>query len=174
MKEIIKVSATLAAICAAVTLAVAGANLLTADKIAQSEQKAITDSLSEVLPCDSYDSVSDNCYKAADKGYIFITAANGYGGEVSVMTAIAPDGKIIAVKVLSCSDETPGLGQNSQKAAFTDQYKGQSGTLEVVKSGAADGQINAITSATITSRAVTAAVNEALAQFDSIAKEAVK
>ena len=104
-------------------------------------------------------------------GYIFTTAANGYGGEVKVMTGIAPDGTIIAIEVVSAGDETPGLGQNATKSSFWDLFKGKNGKLSASKSASADNEIQAMTGATITSRAVVSAVNEATDLFNQI-KEA--
>ena len=59
-----------------------------------------------------------------------------------------------------------GLGMNAKKDDFRQQYVGKSGELAVNKDG---GEIVAITSATVTSRAVTKAVNEALALYESVA-----
>jgi electron transport complex protein RnfG len=58
------------------------------------------------------------------------------------------------------SGETSGLGDNAKKADFRDQFKGLSGEVKVTKDG---GVIDAITGATITSRAVSAGVTSALA-----------
>ena len=91
------------------------------------------------------------------------------------MTAILPDGSVNAVEILDVSNETPGLGQNATQEKFYGQFSGMSGTLSVVKSGADNsaGEINAVTGATITSRAVTKAVNEALDLSKEIKTEAV-
>ena len=96
---------------------------------------------------------------------IFVSQANGYGGVVSVMTAIDMNGNIISVEILAASDETPGLGQNVTKESFYSQYAGLKDNVTVVKGGAANkenNEINAVTGATISSKAVTTAVNQAL------------
>ena len=90
------------------------------------------------------------------------------------MTAILPDKSIKAVEILDVSSETPGLGQNAAKESFYGQFSGISGgsDITVVKSGGGDMlQINAITGATITSRAVTKAVNEARKYSEKILPE---
>ena len=97
-------------------------------------------------------------------GYVFTTAAKGYGGDVEIMTGVDAEGKITGISILSI-EETPGLGMNAKKDSFKDQYKGKSGELAVNKDG---GEIVAITSATITSRAVTSAVNQALALYAAV------
>ena len=100
-------------------------------------------------------------------GYIFVTSARGYGGDISVMTAIGVDGKIIEISILDATNETPGLGQNVTKESFYSQYKEKSGDVTVVKNGAdsSANQINAWTGATISSKAVNTAVKTAMANF---------
>ncbi len=100
-------------------------------------------------------------------GYVVKAAAKGYGGNVTIALGISGDGKIMGIQILDASNETPGLGQNSTKEEWNQQYVGATAdkTLNVVKdgSGSADnGTINAISGATITSKAVTRAVNASL------------
>ena len=105
-------------------------------------------------------------------GYVITTEAKGYGGTIEVMTGITADGSVSGVVLLS-QNETPGLGANATKESFTEQYQQavpESG-FEVIKSGAAaDGQIQAMTGATITSRAVTDAVNLAVEKYQTLEK----
>ena len=85
------------------------------------------------------------------------------------MTGIAPDGSIIGVDVFYNDDETPGLGKNTSNEDFRSQYKGLTAdeTISVSKDSS-DGQtVDAVTSATISSRAVTKAVNEACDIFNN-------
>ena len=101
------------------------------------------------------------------EGYVIKAAAKGYGGNVTIALGISAEGKILGIQILDASNETPGLGQNSTKEDWNGQYIGASmdKTLNVVKdgSGSADnGTINAISGATITSKAVTRAVNASL------------
>ncbi len=76
-----------------------------------------------------------------------------------MVVGIAADGAVSGVSIISMS-ETSGLGANAAKEGFRSQFAGKSGTLAVNKDG---GEIDAITGATITSRAVTRGVNAALA-----------
>lgn len=164
-------------ICVVVTAALAGTNALTADKIAALEAQNQAEAMARVLPADEYvqktgslDGTETSYYIARQGGQaigaVYITAAKGYGGDVSVMTAIKADGAIAAVEILAAADETPGLGQNAMKPDFAAQFAGKSGQVDVVKNGAAENQVNALTGATITSRAVADAVNQALALFE--------
>ena len=87
------------------------------------------------------------------------TCKDGYGGDITLMVGFKKDKKtVISYKVLAAS-ETPGLGMKLKTPEFADQFKGKDGTaLKVKKDG---GAIEAITSATITSRAVCKAIADA-------------
>lgn len=176
-KEIAKPALILFLICLIITACLAGTNLLTKKVIAKEEEKSTQQSRLLVLPtADTFEKSdrSDICYvgKKSDSvvGYVFTTTAASYGGTIEVMTGIDSDGKISGVTILSISD-TPGLGMNAKKESFLGQYrKGiPENGFEVVKGGnASDGQINAITGATITSKAVTSAVNDAVTEYNKI------
>ena len=85
--------------------------------------------------------------------------AGGYGGDIVLMVGFQADKKtLVTYKVLAAS-ETPGLGMKLSTPEFAGQFAGKDGTaLSVRKDG---GDIEAITSATITSRAVCRAVADA-------------
>ena len=55
-------------------------------------------------------------------GYVFTSSSKGYGGEVSVMTAIDSEGTVLKSVVLKMDDETPGLGQNAGKEDFLEHF----------------------------------------------------
>ena len=129
-----------------------------------------------VLPqADTFESQEDGAYYTGLAGgelagYVFETGASGYGGTVSVMTGIDVEGNITGVVILS-HDETPGLGANATKSSFLDQYlqPAPEGGLSVVKyQTPSDGQIEAMTGATVTSTAVTNAVNQAIEQYYAV------
>ncbi len=86
----------------------------------------------------------------------------GFGGEIKLMVGFLPDGTIYDICVLNHT-ETPGLGDKMdiKKSNFSVQFKGKNPTntkLAVKKDG---GEIDAITAATISSRAYCDAVNRA-------------
>lgn len=96
-------------------------------------------------------------------GYVISsTSKDGFGGEVKITVGIDGENKITGIAFLSLS-ETPGLGMNAQNPEFAGQYAGKEAQpLTVVKGGGAgDAEINAMSGATITSSAVTNAVNAA-------------
>ncbi len=94
-------------------------------------------------------------------GFAVMVSSGGYGGDVSLAVGIDNELKVTGVDVISHS-ETPGLGAKCVKDEFKGQFEGKSADIQVVKSGAKDNQIDAITSATITSKAVTNGVNTAI------------
>lgn len=98
-----------------------------------------------------------------DAGYVVTCSGKGYGGAVEMALGIDAEGTIKGIEVTNCNNETPGLGQNA-KSEWNQQYKGamSSQDLAVVKDGTGSvekGTINAISGATITSSAVTRAVD---------------
>ncbi len=99
--------------------------------------------------------------------YVVGVAPKGYGGAIEMLVALDTDAVVTGVKIISFS-ETPGLGANAKKAEFTDKYKGKSGEISVVKGTPGDNEIDAITSATITTKAVTSGVNTAIAFAESL------
>ena len=94
-------------------------------------------------------------------GYVVVNSAKGYGGDISVMTGVDADGKVTGVNILSHA-ETAGLGAKAAEQSFRDRFLGLVQGITVSKDKAGDNSIDAITGATITSRAVVNAVNEAI------------
>lgn len=97
-------------------------------------------------------------------GYVVTSTSNdGYGGAITVSVGIKADGTVNGIEFLTIG-ETAGLGMNAQKPEWKGQYAGRNvEQFSVTKSGAAaDNEINAISGATITSNAVTGAVNAAI------------
>ena len=87
----------------------------------------------------------------------------GYGGAIQLMVGLNPDRTVVTYQVLAAG-ETPGLGSNLTTPAFIARFKDQpAANVKVTKDG---GQIEALTSATITSRAVCDAVANAAQRID--------
>ena len=158
-------------------------NHVTADRIAEQEALAVQNSLEEVVKAvdgvevgsfgdeTAFDE-SISYYEAYDGGgkviaFVLVSSAKGYGGDVKVMTAYDLKGTIIGFTVVDCSNETPGLGQNS-KTHFVGLLEGKSGELTVDKYSNEGQNVQAITAATITSRAVVNAVNASTAAVGTL------
>ena len=106
----------------------------------------------------------------AVSAYAVKTVSGGFGGPVTLMVGVLPDGTVYNTSVLSHS-ETPGLGAKctEEGSHFREQWKGFSGTFAVRKDG---GDIDAITASTITSRAYTKAVAQAVALVRTLSADA--
>ncbi len=97
-------------------------------------------------------------------GYVVSsTSKDGFGGEVKLSVGINGEGVVTGIAFLSIA-ETPGLGMNATGDGFKGQFAGKNAeTLSVTKTGApAENEIQAMSGATITSSAVTNAVNAAI------------
>lgn len=98
-------------------------------------------------------------------GYVVSTVCSeGYGGDVAVIVGVNEDLTVNRVKITQAS-ETPGLGAKASNEDFLGQYSKQKFKIEVDKNGSAanaESKISAISGATVTSKAVTKAVNAAL------------
>ncbi|MDD5593972.1 MAG: FMN-binding protein [Candidatus Margulisbacteria bacterium] len=86
----------------------------------------------------------------------------GYSGDIEMLVGVGPSGEVTGVKIVS-QHETPGLGANIVKPAFLSQFTGKTAKdpIEPKK------DIDAITGATISSRAVCVGVKNALEKFQS-------
>ena len=94
--------------------------------------------------------------------YVVPAESKGYGGSIKMLVSVTPQGKIINFDILD-SKETPGLGDNANKDPFKSQFKGkESKDLEVVKDKTKANNIQAMTGATISSKAVTKGIKEAV------------
>ena len=97
-------------------------------------------------------------------GYVVtVTSKEGYGGDIQFSVGFDMEGKVTGISVLSIA-ETAGLGMKAKDKAFLDKFVGKSGGNFVVDKDNTSGlpnEIDAISSATITTRAFTKGVNAA-------------
>lgn len=100
------------------------------------------------------------------EGYILSVEGRGYGGTIKMTAAADTRGRLLGFEILS-HNETPGLGDRAAESSFRDQFAGRgAGELEVTKTGE-EGKIDAISGATITSKAVASALDKALAALSA-------
>lgn len=113
-----------------------------------------------------------NCFEAVSGdsvlGYVSTVSVKGYGGTIEVTVGMDLDGVIKGISVGGPDfGETPGLGAKTKEAAFTSQFKGLALPIELKKNG---GEVDAVTAATISSKAVTDAVRTALTYMQAISE----
>ena len=120
--------------------------------------------MQEVLPAENYELLEASAeginavYRADDLGYVVDVTVNGFGGAINMMVGVDAEGRVAGVSIVSHS-ETASLGANCTREDFRSQFSGAEGTLAVTKDG---GSVEALTGATVTSRAVTNGVNLAV------------
>lgn len=187
IKEVLKTAGILTAICVVVTLLLAGTYIITKEPIEQTAAKEKAQAQSAVLPADEYiDIEGENASVAISNGRVIgcviTTQAKGYGGDIKVMTGILMTGDITGVQILSMS-ETPGVGTKTNNDNFLSQFLTVSlsdvspSDIPTEPWGAIDNfeldgtRVDAITGATISSRAVTSAINDALRIYSRLAAE---
>jgi len=153
---------------------VGAVNMITAAPIEEAKAAAVTEALRNVMP--SFDEVTSEVETVDDldvtvytattggevTGYAVETLTNkGFGGAIRMMVGFLPSGEIYNVNILEHA-ETPGLGSKmcDEGNPLIKSIKGKTvdGALKVVKDG---GTVDALTAATISSRAYVDAVNRA-------------
>lgn len=181
IKEVLVPTISLFLICAIVTLLLAVTNSVTKPKIEQLQLETENKTKAAVLSVAkefsdaktvSLDGVDYTYYEGYDEnkelaGYVFTTSAKGYGGDIVTMVGVSADGVISGMDFLTIS-ETAGLGMNADSDDFKLQFVGKSGEIGLNKNNPAENEIQALTGATITSKAVTNAVNIALELFEEV------
>lgn len=164
---------SLVIVCLVAALGLARVYLVTLPVIEQQKRDATEAALGEVLPGAASFSEQEpgRLWYGLDAGgnrvgIVFKTAPRGYAGPVETMAGVDLNGTVTGIRIASPAEglrETPGLGLKAREAWFRDQFKGRSAAgLRLAKDG---GTLDAISAATITSRAVVAGLREALAQY---------
>ena len=168
---VLRLAGTLLLICAVTAGLLAGVNAITAPIIAELNAAATQEAISAVLPGGFDSEITDyadasgivsKIYQGAN-GYAVEVGPGGFDNTITMMVGIDNEGKVLGISIVSHT-ETAGLGAVAAAGtpagiAFRDQFVGASGSVSVTKDG---GTMDAITGATITSRAICAGVNAAL------------
>lgn len=174
MNQLTKFGLTLGIICLVATLVLAVTYEVTKPKIDEEFRKEERESLEIIMPgADSFNEKSVDGVEYFDAmkggeliGYCIRATGSGYSGYIRMLVGIEPNGVITGVEVLE-QYETPGLGARIDETKpgekdpwFLRQFKGKIAATIAVKKN-----IDAITGATISSKAVTDAVRGAVADF---------
>ena len=169
--KVFKPIVVLCVICVVITGALAVTNNMTAPIIAEATRVAQENARKELLPdADNFtkvdvtvENVSDVYVADNGVGTVITCAGKGYGGTITVMVAFNPDATIKQIKITEQA-ETAGLGSKIvSEPSFQESFAGLPAAPFTVD------DIDAISGATISSKAVTAAVNSAIEAFNAIA-----
>ena len=166
---VLRLALTLLAITAVVAAALAGVNSITAPAIAELTAQKTQEAIEAVLPGGG-EVVEDvpavalvSKVYASDTGYAVEVTPGGFDNTITMMVGVDTEGKVLGISIISHT-ETAGLGAVAAAGtpageSFRGQFVGTSGSVSVTKDG---GEMDAITGATITSRAICVGVNAAL------------
>lgn len=155
----------------------AGAQTTLSERIKENQERALAEAIGEVVPgatkteavpIEGYDRQVLRCLGDGGQlvGWAVDAVGVGFADRIRLVVGLSPDAaKISGLKVID-NVETPGLGNKIAENAWAGQYKGLDAVREIaVRKGAAAAdrnEIQAITGATISSKAVTRIVMEAI------------
>ena len=167
--EYLKPVVVLLAVCIVAGTALAAVNQATAPIIRENEERKANETYFSVLPeADSFtqlecdlDGVTAVLKADNGAGYVITAQSRGYGGQVPVAVAFSPEGEILRT-LFTDNDETPGLGQKVTEDSFSAQFAGLGADALTLD------DIDAISGATITSKAAVNAVNLAIEAFEQV------
>ena len=172
LRYVIRLAGTLLLICAVTAGLLAGVNAITEPMIEARDAEKQIKAMAAVVPdADTAELVEYTdpegvileVYKTSENYAIKVAAPGGFAGSIEMMVGVSGQGEVLGISIIN-HGETSGLGaiaaeKTSKGEAFRGQFQGTSGELAVTKDG---GTIDAITGATVTSRAVCNGVNAAL------------
>jgi electron transport complex protein RnfG len=170
MRETLKIGLTLTLVCVIAAAALAQVYKFTKVRIDRNmvelEEKKRKEILPQAATFEERQIDGKSLFIGRDAGgqaigSIFKVAPRGYAGPINILIGVNPDGTAAAVSITKLDQtETPGLGTKITEPKFRDQFKGKEGdALKLKKDG---GSIDAITAATISSRAVANGVKEGM------------
>ena len=185
-KYLFKLAGILMVICAIVAALLGVVNGVTADKIAAIQAQKlqaslqvvfpgaeftkveVTDDLSALAASPNAESGLEAIYAASTGGYAVEVTPTGFGGSIDMIVGIDADGNVTGVSVISHA-ETAGIGTkivadkpNKNGVGVLTQFIGRGageGNLFTVNSGS--NEVDAISGATVTTKAITRGVNAA-------------
>ena len=169
-------------VCAVAAGVMGSVAVMTKEPIAKAKVKKISDGLRAVLPPFSNNPMEDvrtyreadgsevEFYRAFQNGKLVgvvakVATSIGYGGRMDGLVSFTPDGKIRTV-IVTGHNETPGLGTKVSEDAFRSQFDGFNPKRRIFKVRQDGGEIDAVTAATISSRAVVDAIQRAIDAYN--------
>jgi electron transport complex protein RnfG len=175
--NLVNMVAVLGVTCLVCSALLGGAYVLTEKPIEAAAAAKTEQAIGRVLPhfTSAQYNEEGHYYTALDGenlvGYAIESTVVGFGGPLSLMVGITPDGVVYNTSVLSHA-ETPGLGAKcTSDAKFVDQWRGFDPSVKKLSVRKDGGDVDAITASTITSRAYASAVEAALNTFNTLSHE---
>nr|WP_315022482.1 FMN-binding protein [uncultured Aminipila sp.] len=167
--SIFQIAMNLTIACLISGIIIAGTYYITNPSAVKNAELLVQKSMQELVKdADNFQPVDGKTdWYAAEKGgeiiaYVVPAESKGYGGAIKMLVAVSKEGTVVDYSITS-ANETPGLGTNAAEEDFRSEFWGKtSDALIVVKDPTNTKNIQAMTGATISSRAVTKGVKEAV------------
>jgi len=167
--SIFKITLNLAIACLVSGLIISGVHYVTADAAVQKAEEMKNDSMKALVQeAEKFDAVEgkEGWFLAYKNGkpiaYVVPSESKGFEGHMQLLVAVTSDGKVLNYDIIS-HKETPGLGDKANQEPFKSQFIGKTlKNLQVVKDPSDKDSIQAMTGATISSKAVNTAVKSAV------------
>ena len=178
VKQILRLSLILIIITGITALLLAGVNALTADRIAENERIATEQSLASIFGEAKYTDITPSdtsgigpdvktIYETDSGDFGVLVSPQGFKQEIQMAVGISANGEIIGVSIIS-SQETSGIGSKAANDEYVKRYEGLSGELTLGT------DVDGVSGATISSKAILKGINEALAIDFQAVKGAAK
>ena len=173
MKKILKLTFILLLVSAVVAGVLGLTDMVTKDRIADYNAQKTAEAYGAVMEFNSYkevefnneDSTAKKIFKTDGGNWVVESEVSGSQGMITVAIGVNADLTCNGISIIS-SSETSGLGSKANDDFFKDQFPGLSADqAKVTKDG---GSVEAITGATITSKAVCTAVRDAIAAVETL------
>ncbi len=178
MNKIVKLALVLCAICAIVAGVLGVVNAMTSPVIEAQKQAKTAAAFASILQADRFEEIEFNnpdfptvltVHRAEGVGHVVTSIFSGAQGNITLAVGVDTEGRCTGISVIEHS-ETSGLGANAASAGevgvkFRAQFVGQDESIALSNAG---GSIDALTGATITSRAITEAVATSIRAVKSL------
>ncbi len=170
MRDLLKLSLTLALVCAIAAASLAFTNAVTQPIIAQSQEREFIKSMQRLLPdAERFEEVVEEDVRyfvawdgSETVGAVVVGEGGGYGGTMQVLVGIDAEGKVKDIGVTE-HEETIGIGTRALQPSFLGQFLGKTTESKLVPGK----DVDLIQGATISSRAVTTIVSKAMAAYQT-------
>jgi electron transport complex protein RnfG len=187
--DVVKLGAYLFFIAAVSAAALSATSSATKKRIDENRAKRVQESYNKVMPDAAKfeecalkpETGAKKAKKAFDKngkliGYVAELEPSGYADKIAVVVGLTFESKAAGAEPslhisgvsIARDNETPGLGKKINKSAFLDQFNCKSAGHIRLKKDPAAGTVDAITAATISSRAVTDAIRKLMENFGEV------
>ncbi len=170
MKGPVRLVVVLFVVCGLAAGALAFVNAATKERIAEFARLEKIEAMQKVLP-DAQEFVEVTQGKVWEAkaggqviGRVLAASTQGYSGPIESLVGLDASGLVSGVRVLQ-QTETPGLGAKITSARFLGQFQGRKAEEVALKKDDPGGKIDAITAATISSRALTNAIRQAIQEY---------